>query len=303
MKRFLLNLFITLVLFILFLSVFGLMSCTFKFVREGKSEYAKVEEIEENTQEENINDNISDDNSGEDGTFSNIAQEPEPDSDVMEEPEEDIDKEAIKQEIYNQLLDFFDFSKKQQEYKFFSSYTRAMVGNEKEYLSGENSDIYFLIQENHINWENIEFEGLKIYKERATIEILGSRILEGTRYDNEKQEFKFINEEGNWKIDFFYPPVAEVIPLSPLPDSISDYKGLIEIEFDIISFFSINAIELYLNDKPYNPDDIKTESKYNKKVIKKIPSFNAYRSLNTIKVKVINKFDEEYDFYWSFVLG
>jgi len=216
---------------------------------------------------------------------------------------EEIDKDAVRKEIFEKLLVFFTDVKVQKEYDYFSSYTKLMVGSKEEYISREKSDIIFVIQENHSSWEDVTFEKMKLYKERASLMIRGNRIVEGVKYKEDLQEFRFIKEDDSWKIDFYYPPIASIDPISPVPDSISDYVGVVEINFDAISFFPISDIEVYMNEELYNPDDIEYQSKYELKYKKAIPAFNAYRSINTIIVRVINIFKDEYEHGWSFVLG
>jgi len=87
---------------------------------------------------------------------------------------------------------------------FFSSGTVNMVGSEEEYKNGDKSDIYFIIKESHSNWENIEFGSIVIINNKATIEIIGDRMAEGTKYEGDKVIFDFIKENGQWKIDFSF---------------------------------------------------------------------------------------------------
>ena len=110
------------------------------------------------------------------------------------------DKEILK----GTLLDFFDTVIQDNEYMFFSSGTVNMVGSEEEYKNGDKSDIYFIIKGSHSNWENIEFGSIVIINNKATIEIIGDRMAEGTKYEGDKVIFDFIKENGQWKIDFSF---------------------------------------------------------------------------------------------------
>lgn len=100
------------------------------------------------------------------------------------------------------LFDFLDAVKQDSEYEYFSSETINMVGSEEEYKNGDRSDIYFIIQESHSNWENIEIESIVIIDNTATVEIMGDRMAEGMKSEGEKVVFDFVKENGNWVIDF-----------------------------------------------------------------------------------------------------
>ena len=281
-------------------------SCRIDNIQENQQDNSEIEsasEVSDNI-EEDISISEGKDSSKIEDNTSGSTDENEIEDDLnLEDSKESIDKEKAKMEIPEQLLNFFEAIKEENEYNYFSSYTKLMVGSTEEYTSGKNSDIYFMIHENYSSWKNIELKKIFLYRERAIIEVSGSRTVEGIDSNDELLRFKFINEEDIWKIDFYYPLLSEIKPITPEPDSISAYEGLLVIEFEAISFFPIRDIELFLNDVQYNADDIKYDSKYELRFIKKMPSYNAYRSINDIRVKIINRFNQEDLHSWSFVLG
>ena len=112
--------------------------------------------------------------------------------------EEQDDKEKL-EEIF---FAFFDAVKAGEEYKYFSSATRNKVGTEEEYKNGDKSDIYFIIQESHSNWENIEIQDINIDNNKATVIFTGEREVEGIKSEGLEISFDFVKEDGEWKIDF-----------------------------------------------------------------------------------------------------
>ncbi len=129
-----------------------------------------------------------------------ITEETDEDNIIVEkEPE---DEEALEDNFLNILKSFMDAVKTDNEYMYFSSSTVAIVGTEEEYKNGTKSDYYFIIKESHSNWENIEIETVDINGDVAVIEIIGDRMAEGTFYEDEKIDFRFLKENGEWKIDF-----------------------------------------------------------------------------------------------------
>ena len=122
------------------------------------------------------------------------AEEPVIDQDTKGSVDEDRLKDT--------LIDFFDAVKQHTEYEYFSSATINIVGSEEEYKNGDKSDFYFIIKESHSSWKNIEFENIIIVDRMASVEIIGDRMAEGTQYEDEKVIFDFVEENGEWKIDF-----------------------------------------------------------------------------------------------------
>ena len=129
---------------------------------------------------------------------------PEKEDNEAEEEEQDTDKVLDEDMLMDALIDFFNAVIQDNEYEYFSSGTISIVGSENEYKNGDKSDFYFIIKESHSNWENIEFEDIVIVDDRATIKITGDRMAEGMKYEDEKVEFDFIKENGEWKIDFSF---------------------------------------------------------------------------------------------------
>ncbi len=115
------------------------------------------------------------------------------------EPE---DEEVVEDDFLNILISFLDAVKTDNEYMYFSSATVVIVGTEEEYKNGTKSDYYFIIKESHSNWENIEIETVDINGDAAVIKIIGDRMAEGMFYEDEKISFRFLKENGEWKIDF-----------------------------------------------------------------------------------------------------
>jgi len=131
------------------------------------------------------------------------VEEPEVEEPVVEEPEEAVvSEEELKDELFSKLKDFFEAVEENEEYAFFSSYTVDLVGTEQEYKEGTKTDIYFIIQEAHANWENIEAQEIEVDGNWATLTITGDRMAEGVQYTDEEVRFNFVYEENEWKIDF-----------------------------------------------------------------------------------------------------
>jgi|GEM_PF-1657347 len=104
--------------------------------------------------------------------------------------------------IENIVLGFIDAVSQDEEYRFFSSQTRAMVGSEEEYKRGDKSDIYFIIKESHSNWDNVAVTDIVIDGDTAAAEITGDRTAEGVLYQGEEVVFSLIKEGETWYIDF-----------------------------------------------------------------------------------------------------
>jgi hypothetical protein len=123
-----------------------------------------------------------------------------------EEPAEEIsggqEDETAEDFFLNLLNSFFEAVKTDTEYIYFSSATAAIVGTEDEYKNGAKSDYYFIIKESHSHWESIEIETVDINGNIADIGIIGDRMGEGTLYEDDKVTFRFVKENGEWKIDF-----------------------------------------------------------------------------------------------------
>jgi len=143
-----------------------------------------------------------------------VADEEDEEVTAVEEILEEVDEdnaaggkepeaeEIAEDDFLDILLSFLDAVKTDNEYMYFSSATVAIVGTEEEYKNGTKSDYYFIIKESHSNWENIEIEIVDVNGNAAVIEIIGDRMAEGMLYEDEKISFRFLKENGEWKIDF-----------------------------------------------------------------------------------------------------
>jgi len=227
--------------FYIFLLLFILSSCTSSF----------------DTRKSQLNENINANNSGNSAEqIEQTESSNKEDYKTVEETknkdnnksEEVIDEEQLKNDLYSALEEFFTSVKSKSEYNHLSGYTKSLLGTEEEYKNEINSNIYSEIQKNNSFWENVKVKNILYYKDRALIIISGDRNKDGTIIRNDEESFKLINENDLWKIDFFLPATPEITPLSPEPDSISDYIGLIEIKFDILSFFPLRSTEIFLNE-------------------------------------------------------
>lgn len=217
----------------------------------------------------------------------------EPQSEITDEQEETIEDtvtdrennmEEIKSELFLILNSFFQAVKEgnhDKEYEFFDSYTRGMVGSEEEYRNGTKSDIFYIIQESHSSWKNTE----------------------GIESIDEKIGFKFINEEGNWKIDFYYPPIIAIMPVSPEPDIVINSSEItyLLISAEIKSFFAIRDIRLLLNNTELNPGII-GEDKYEREISVEIPTGNLIIGLNKTICYAADVIERETDYNWSFTV-
>jgi len=117
---------------------------------------------------------------------------------IYQVSEESYEKERLE----NVLFSFFDAVKEQEEYEYFSSTLKSIVGSEEEYKNGDKTDIYFIIQESHSSWENIKIVDISINENIATVTFTGDRMVEGMKSEDEKISFNFVKEENEWKIDF-----------------------------------------------------------------------------------------------------
>ncbi len=121
--------------------------------------------------------------------------------------EEQADKESsideTNEEYFLDLINkFFNAVVEGNEYKFFSTSTKKIVGTEEEYKKGINVDWHFIIVESHSSWENLKLDDLDIDNNTAIITIIGDRIVEGLEYKNDKVSFKFVKENNEWKMVF-----------------------------------------------------------------------------------------------------
>jgi len=222
-----------------------------------------------------------------------------------EEITEPVNERQIKNDVMVVLRDFLDSVKKDQEYNFFSSYTTDLVGSESEYKEKINSNLYIDIHKNNSFWKIINYKSILIYEDRLLITIYGDRTIDGKVYNNDEESFRFIKEGDIWKLDFVLPLIPEIIPISPEPDSISDYNTAVQIKFDVVSFFPIRSVTFFINEKEYYPEDIivNDKVKYARTILRKIPAVNLYRSINRIKVEAFNSYRYKGSTEWSFVLG
>lgn len=246
---------------------------------------------------------------------SDTINEEEPQSEITDEQEETIEDtvtdrennmEEIKSELFLILNSFFQAVKEgnhDKEYEFFDSYTRGMVGSEEEYRNGTKSDIFYIIQESHSSWKNTEAESLILEGNRAILTITGDRNAEEIESIDEKIGFKFINEEGNWKIDFYYPPIIAIMPVSPEPDIVINSSEItyLLISAEIKSFFAIRDIRLLLNNTELNPGII-GEDKYEREISVEIPTGNLIIGLNKTICYAADVIERETDYNWSFTV-
>ena len=226
--------------------------------------------------------------------------------DIIKEEEVAPEKEEVKSELFLILNNFFQAVKEDnydKEYEFFDSYTRGMVGSEEEYRNGTKSDIFYIIQESHSNWKNTEAESLILEGNRAILTITGDRNAEGIESMDEKIGFKFINEEENWKIDFYYPPIIAIMPVSPEPDIVINSSEItyLLISAEIKSFFAIRDIRLLLNNTELNPGII-GEDKYEREISVEIPTGNLIIGLNKTICYASDVIEREIDYNWSFTV-
>jgi len=117
---------------------------------------------------------------------------------------ESHNEKSDKEYFLNLVVEFFNAVKEDTEYSFFSNATVELVGSEEEYKNGIKTDLYFIIKEGHSNWESIEIGNLGVDSDKAIVTIIGDRTAEGTKYENESVDFKFVKENEEWKIDFSY---------------------------------------------------------------------------------------------------
>ncbi len=123
---------------------------------------------------------------------------------VEEIPEEEdvVNEEDLKDELLSRLEGFFTAVNEDREYEYFSSETREIVGTEEEYRTGARTDYYFIIQEAHSDWSNVEAVDIEVEDGQAFLTIRGDRTVEGMEYTDDEIRFKFVYEEDDWKIDF-----------------------------------------------------------------------------------------------------
>jgi len=178
-----------------------------------------------------------------------------------------------------------------------------MVGSEEEYLNGTKSDLYYIVKESHSAWKKLEFTNLLIVDERAIITVTGDRSAEGMDYTDEEVKFKFIKENGTWKIDAYYPLDISITPLSPEPESTisSSEIDALEISIKIKSFFAVNSINLELNDfkKSLASEE---ENPYEPEISTDVPKNYLSDGLNEIYISINTKAQTTEDFSWKFTM-
>ena len=112
-------------------------------------------------------------------------------------------EKSTKKLLGNRALSFIDAVKSGNEYDYFSSATKEIVGTEEEYKNGTKSDIYFIITESHRSWENLQVVIVNLTSANsAEVMIKGDRKAEGTDYIGDEVTFRFVIENDEWKIDF-----------------------------------------------------------------------------------------------------
>ncbi|MFO7928831.1 MAG: hypothetical protein R6U35_04110 [Candidatus Humimicrobiaceae bacterium] len=161
---------------------------------------------------------------------------------IIEEPEEiepEVKTDELKKELNGILLDFIDASKKDEEYSFFSSKTKEMVGTEEEYKAGAKSDIFFILKESLSNINRVVPERVTYYGQRAILTVRMDRTVEGMEYQGEEVKYKFVWEEEKWKIDAYHPVEIQIMPLEKnLAGSSFEFSILVK------SFFPIKSIRV-----------------------------------------------------------
>jgi len=112
-------------------------------------------------------------------------------------------EESTKKLLGDQALNFIDAVKSGNEYDYFSSTTKEIVGTEQEYKNSTKSDIYFIIAESHSGWKNLQVVSVNmISADNAEVTIRGDRKAGGIDYIGDEVTFHFVLENDGWKIDF-----------------------------------------------------------------------------------------------------
>jgi len=235
--------------------------------------------------------------------IADAGQEKKPENREDEDSiEENIDDE-IKKEIFVTLNNFLESVKENKEYVFFDSYTREMVGSEEEYMNGSKSDLYYIIKESHSDWKKLEIQNLLIVNGRAIITVTGDRNAEGIEYTDEEVKFKFMKENGTWKIDAYYPLNILITPLSPGPENTlsSNEIDTLQISAEIKSFFAINDINLKLNGFEKSPAPGE-KNPYEFLISADVPKKYLLDGLNEIHISINTAAQTAKDFSWKFTL-
>ncbi len=202
----------------------------------------------------------------------------------------------LEEEIFNIFLDYLESAKNDEEYDYFSSQTKGIVGSESEYLSGAKTDIYYIVKEAHQTLEDIKLKSIVLHEGRAFLTITADRVVEGMEYDDEEISWKFIMEE-DWKIDFYYPIGILVMLNSPDPfetNMLNDHS-LLEVDANIMSFFEITEIGLYVNSEEIDLE-ISEIDDFEKDIFVSVSEGYLISGLNDIEIKVRNIIGEE-EFY------
>ncbi len=212
-------------------------------------------------------------------------------------------EEEIKSELLLTLNNFFEAVKEDKEYEFFDSYTKNMVGSEEEYRNGTKSDIFYIIKESHSSWRNVKAENVIFDGNRAILTVIGDRTAEGVEYTGEEVKFKFINEEGSWKFDAYYPLDIQIISLNPEPDSEISLSEITELSISarIKSFFTITDISLQLNGEDLTLD-INSNDNYEQDTFVEVPAENLITGSNQVICSAVDAVERETDHSWSFTV-
>ncbi len=117
-----------------------------------------------------------------------------------------LEESYEKERLEDTLFSFFDAVIEGEEYKYFSTTLKYIVGSEEEYKNGDKTDIYFIIQESHSSWENIEIQDISVDDSTATVTFTGDRKVEGMKSEGEEISFNFVKEDNEWKINFSLGP-------------------------------------------------------------------------------------------------
>lgn len=117
--------------------------------------------------------------------------------------EETGSEESTIKLLGDRALSLIDAVRSGNEYDYFSSATKEIVGTEEDYKNSTKSDIYFIIAESHRSWENLQVVSVNLTSANsAEVTVKGDRKAEGIDYIGDEVTFSFVFENDEWKIDF-----------------------------------------------------------------------------------------------------
>ena len=232
------------------LIIISSMTCCSESDKISNLESETAEQLEQNKELPQVEESIA----STEGETDDTEQQQENIEADNEDINTQIDQKDLENDLLRQLQDFIKAINMDTEYSFFDSYTKKMLGSELEYLKDEN-DTYVYLRDNYSNLSNIKIEKIRLFKNRASANIVCERIANNTKNKNLNLNFQFIYEQGVWKIDFYYNPSITVTPINPLPEVMLSYPNDREIliRYRVESFFPISEIVLRLNKKKLEP--------------------------------------------------